>query len=179
MFWVPVINTSLPQVESQHSQSTQTFLCLFFASVGSLKGTFLWNVPYKTQRWNQSQMSAFRECMTDSKAWKMSFVFLSLHSSTDSLLGTRPLLSNKKIRYCSLSRFWFLWWFVLNNWWNYGLPFLVTWKHFFPSWPLNSTGIQYIPLSSKVVCNHSQRLQIHQLKVGWCRGSDWKLLSFI
>lgn len=43
--------------------------------------------------------------------------------------------------------------------------FLVTWKHLLPSWPLNSMGIQYIPLSSKFVCNHSHwRVQLSRLR---------------
>lgn len=94
-----------------------------------------------------------------------------------------PTSQKQESQYCSLSRFWFLWWDMLNNWRNYGLPFLVTWKHFFPSWPLNSTGIQYKPLSSKVVCNHSQRpFAISPAKGGRVQRSDqitMKLLFYL
>lgn len=48
---------------------------------------------------------------------------LALHPSTDSQPGNIPLVKNKKSRYCSLSRFSFSWWDVLNNWRNSGLPF--------------------------------------------------------
>lgn len=75
----------------------------------------------------------------------------ALHPSTDSLPGKVPLVRHKKSRYCSLSRFWFLRRDMLNNWRNFGLPFACHLKTL-PSWPLNSTGIQYVYTHALKIC---------------------------